>query len=107
MRCSRIIIRPASSTSCWRRIRSAWKFRLENVSGGFLIMFTGIVEEAGAVEKILRTPKSIQLAIRAEVCAQGLKPGASLAVNGCCLTVVNIRTVSRRQKLLHFDLLRE
>src|SRR5260221_13953727 len=70
-------------------------------------MFTGIVEEAGAVEKILRTPKSIQLAIRAEVCAQGLKPGASLAVNGCCLTVVNIRTVSRRQKLLHFDLLRE
>jgi riboflavin synthase len=80
---------------------------LENVSGGFLIMFTGIVEEAGVVEKVRATPEGIQLAVRANVCGLGLKPGASLAVNGCCLTVVKILTVPRRQQLLRFDLLRE
>ncbi len=80
---------------------------LENVSGGFLIMFTGIVEEAGVVEKVRATPEGIQLAVRASVCGLGLRPGASLAVNGCCLTVVKILTVPRRQQLLRFDLLRE
>jgi riboflavin synthase len=70
-------------------------------------MFTGIVEEAGVIEKVRRTRKGIQLSVRAKVCAEGLKPGASLAVNGCCLTVVKVVPVSRQQKLLQFDLLRE
>jgi len=70
-------------------------------------MFTGIVEETGVVEKVRTTPKDIQLAVCAQVCGQGLKPGASLAVNGCCLTVVKILAGGRHQKLLQFDLLRE
>src|SRR5207247_3437653 len=40
-------------------------------------------------------------------CGRGLKPGASLAVNGCCLTVVKVSRRSRGQTLLQFDLLRE
>ena len=69
-------------------------------------MFTGIVEETGAVESIQPSALSIQLVVRAKVCARGLKVGDSLALNGCCLTVVKL--VSRsRQKLLQFDLLRE
>jgi len=69
-------------------------------------MFTGIVEEAGVVERIKPTPKSIELTVRTAKCGQTLKIGDSLAVNGCCLTVVKL---ARRGKfkLAQFDLLQE
>jgi riboflavin synthase len=69
-------------------------------------MFTGIVEEAGIVERIKPTPKSIELTVRTAKCGQTLKIGDSLAVNGCCLTVVKL---ARRGKfkLAQFDLLQE
>ena len=69
-------------------------------------MFTGIVEETGIVESIKPTAKSIRLTIEAKRCARGLKLGDSVAVNGCCLTVVKLTTRSSR-KLVQFDLLRE
>jgi riboflavin synthase len=69
-------------------------------------MFTGIVEEAGVVEKITPTKKSIALAVRAGALARGVKLGASVAVNGCCLTVVKI-SARGKFKLLHFDVLQE
>ena len=69
-------------------------------------MFTGIVEEAGVVERITPTKRSITLAVRAGALARGIKLGASVAVNGCCLTVVKISTRAKF-KLLHFDVLQE
>jgi riboflavin synthase len=69
-------------------------------------MFTGIVEEAGRVLKIRPTEKSIELTVFTKVCAPGLSIGASLAVNGCCLTAVRIRP-SGRGKAVRFDLLKE
>jgi riboflavin synthase len=69
-------------------------------------MFTGIVEEAGTVERIEPTEKSIELTVRAQVCGGGLKVGASLAVNGCCLTVVKL-AARGKSKLARFDLLKE
>lgn len=69
-------------------------------------MFTGIVEEAGSVTKIKPTTRSIQLTIRMGLCGKGLKVGDSVAVNGCCLTVVKL-TKSGRQTLALFDLLQE
>jgi riboflavin synthase len=72
----------------------------------FASMFTGIVEETGTVARIKQTSKSIELTVRARVCGRGLKTGASLAVNGCCLTVVKL--VSKgSDKLAQFDLLKE
>jgi riboflavin synthase len=69
-------------------------------------MFTGIVEETGIVEKIQPTPKSIRLTVRARLCGKGSKVGSSVAVNGCCLTVV--KTTTRGSfKSLQFDLLME
>jgi riboflavin synthase len=69
-------------------------------------MFTGIVEEAGVVEKIHRTAQGIQLTVRARRTGRGLQVGDSLAVNGCCLTVVEM---ARRgaDRLARFDLLLE
>ena len=69
-------------------------------------MFTGIVEEAGVIEKITPTKKSIEMSVRANVCGRGLKVGGSVAVNGCCLTAV--KTSARGEsKLIQFDLLQE
>jgi riboflavin synthase len=69
-------------------------------------MFTGIVEETGTVEVIKPTKKSIALTIRAKSIARGVKLGASVAVNGCCLTVVKISSRGKA-KLLQFDVLQE
>jgi riboflavin synthase len=69
-------------------------------------MFTGIVEETGTVERIKPTANSIGLTVRANRCGQGLKVGASLAINGCCLTVVKLAS-GGKSKLVQFDLLKE
>lgn len=69
-------------------------------------MFTGIVEEAAVIEKITPTKKSIEMTVRSTICGRGLKIGASVAVNGCCLTAVKISTRGRAW-LIQFDLLQE
>lgn len=69
-------------------------------------MFTGIIEEAGVVAAIRPTKKSIELTVRAKAMARGIKVGASVAVNGCCLTVVKVATHGKA-KLLQFDVLQE
>ncbi len=69
-------------------------------------MFTGIVEEAGVIEKITPAEKSIEMTVRAAVCGRSVKVGDSVAVNGCCLTAVKI-TSRGRAKLIQFDLLEE
>jgi riboflavin synthase len=69
-------------------------------------MFTGIIQETGTVESTQRGAKSILLTIRAKSSAQGLKISDSLAVNGCCLTVVKI-SAHGKSKLIQFDLLQE
>jgi riboflavin synthase len=69
-------------------------------------MFTGIVEEAGAIERIHPTAKAIEMTVRANSCGRGLKVGESVAVNGCCLTAVKI-TSRGKAKLVQFDLLQE
>lgn len=69
-------------------------------------MFTGIVQEAGVVERIRPTANSIELTVRTEKCGRGLKIGDSLAVNGCCLTVVKLASRGK-SRLAQFDLLQE
>jgi riboflavin synthase len=69
-------------------------------------MFTGIVEETGIVERIKPTTKAIELTVRAKVCGRGVKVGDSIAVNGCCLTVVKL-AAANGGKLIRFDLLKE
>jgi len=69
-------------------------------------MFTGIVEEAGIIEKITPARNSIEMTVRANVCGRGVKVGDSVAVNGCCLTAVKVATKGKA-KLIQFDLLQE
>jgi riboflavin synthase len=54
-------------------------------------MFTGIVEELGAVRGLTRTGDIVRLEVAARVATEGSEVGASVAVNGVCLTVVEAR----------------
>jgi len=69
-------------------------------------MFTGIVEETGIVERIKPAANAIELTVRAKVCGRGVKIGDSIAVNGCCLTVVKLASRGGA-RLIRFDLLKE
>jgi riboflavin synthase len=69
-------------------------------------MFTGIVEETGTVQGIKHAAKSIELTVRTKISGRGLKLGDSLAVNGCCLTVVKLSSRGAG-RLAQFDLLEE
>ena len=69
-------------------------------------MFTGIVEEAGKVMKVKSAPQAVRLDISCGVVHRGLRRGDSIAVNGCCLTVVRKQS-SGSKGVLSFDLLRE
>ena len=53
-------------------------------------MFTGIVEELGVVNSIKRSSKGVRLTLASKLCSSDVKLGDSLAVNGCCLTIVRI-----------------
>ncbi len=69
-------------------------------------MFTGIIEETGTVTRIEPSQTGIRLGVLARLCSRSTKVGDSIAVNGCCLTVV--RTTRRKGgALLEFDLLQE
>jgi riboflavin synthase len=51
-------------------------------------MFTGIVEELGTVRATERAGEVLRLEVATRVAREGSEVGASVAVNGVCLTVV-------------------
>ena len=53
-------------------------------------MFTGLVEEKGKLKEKIPTGDGFQFVIEANLIMQDLRIGNSIAVNGCCLTVVKI-----------------
>ena len=71
-------------------------------------MFTGIVAETGKVSRVERSGQGIHLKIHAHRTADRIQLGDSLAVNGCCLTVVEVQGLEGEEgSLLGFDLLQE
>ena len=65
-------------------------------------MFTGIVEETGTVVSFEEQPEAWRLKLSAEVVVSDVQVGDSVAVNGCCLTVV-----ACEGEFLEFDVLKE
>ena len=53
-------------------------------------MFTGIVEELGEVVHLEAGEESARITVRGPVVAADARRGASIAVNGICLTVVGL-----------------
>ena len=52
-------------------------------------MFTGLVEEKGVVTAIEPLDDSVRLSVRGPVVTADATHGASISVNGCCLTVMD------------------
>ena len=65
-------------------------------------MFSGIVEELGRVKNISRRGKVILLTIEANKVLQDSSIGDSIAVNGCCLTIVE-----KEKTALSFEMMAE
>jgi len=51
-------------------------------------MFTGLIEDLGTVAAVERVPKGVRLSVRTRL--DGLRHGASIAVDGVCLTAVEL-----------------
>jgi riboflavin synthase len=66
-------------------------------------MFTGLVEELGTVEEAIisgarKGTQSLHLIVKAALVSKDADIGDSIAVNGCCLTIVK-----KNKNLLEFD----
>ena len=61
-------------------------------------MFTGLVEEKGTVETIDRIGDMATITVKCHVVHEDVALGASIAINGCCLTVVKVE-----ENLLTFE----
>ena len=57
-------------------------------------MFTGIIEELGTLESFDSQPTGARLRVRASTVLADAFPGASIAVNGVCLTAVDLQPSS-------------
>jgi riboflavin synthase len=53
-------------------------------------MFTGIVEELGEVVRLEAAPESARITVRGPVVTADARHGASIAVNGICLTAIDL-----------------
>lgn len=65
-------------------------------------MFTGIVEETGRVVSFIQEKAAWRLKIAARVALENVALGDSIAINGCCLTVVAFDKAN-----MEFDVLEE
>jgi riboflavin synthase len=57
-------------------------------------MFTGIIEELGRVRSVEQRGENARIVIEARTVVQGTSHGDSIAVNGVCLTALDITTDS-------------
>ena len=65
------------------------------------MMFTGIVEETGTINRIDKGEHSAVLNIRAKTVLEGTRTGDSIAVNGICLTVTKLLGESFCADVMH------
>ena len=54
-------------------------------------MFTGIIEELGRVRSLERRGEGVRMTVEARVVTEGTGEGDSIAVNGVCLTALDVK----------------
>jgi riboflavin synthase len=57
-------------------------------------MFTGIIEELGRVRGVEQRGEGVRMVIEARAVMEGTREGDSIAVNGVCLTAIDVRADS-------------
>src|ERR1700760_1544398 len=51
-------------------------------------MFTGLIEDLGEVAAVTRVPQGMRLSVRTKL--TGLTHGASIAIDGACMTAIDL-----------------
>lgn len=69
-------------------------------------MFTGLIEEVGAIRAVRRGARSSVLSVGAEAILSDLKVGDSVAVNGVCLTAAGVDNGGFTADVMHETLRR-
>ena len=69
-------------------------------------MFTGIIEELGKVRAVERRGENARIVIEAHLVTEGTKNGDSIAVNGVCLTALDVQPDSFAADVSHETLIR-
>lgn len=69
-------------------------------------MFTGIVEELGRVRTIEKRGENARIVIEAHLVTDGTNNGDSIAVNGVCLTALDVQSDSFAADVSHETLIR-
>ena len=54
-------------------------------------MFTGIIEELGRVREVEKRGEDARIVVEARIVTEGSRDGDSVAVNGVCLTALDVR----------------
>jgi riboflavin synthase len=57
-------------------------------------VFTGLIEELGRVQSVEKRGEGVRLVIEARTVMEGTAEGDSIAVNGVCLTAIDVRSRS-------------
>lgn len=57
-------------------------------------MFTGIIEELGRVHSVEQNGENARMVVEARTVTEGMKHGDSIAVNGVCLTALDVTSNS-------------
>lgn len=81
--------------------RSDWLIAGAGI-GSRKIMFTGLIEEVGVILGRSTSDRGTQLQVAAPSIGNKIRPGDSVSVNGCCLTLA-----THHRDQLTFDLLEE
>ena len=55
-------------------------------------MFTGIIEELGTVRSLEQRGEGVRIVVSARIVTEGSRDGDSIAVNGVCLTALDVRS---------------
>jgi len=69
-------------------------------------MFTGIVEELGKVRAVEKRGENAHIVIEARLVTEGTNNGDSIAVNGVCLTALDVQADSFAADVSHETLIR-
>ncbi len=63
-------------------------------------MFTGIIQAVGHIERIEQRDEDVRISIASgDLDLSGVANGDSIAVNGCCLTAVDLTRGNQRRNL--------
>jgi riboflavin synthase len=67
-------------------------------------MFTGLIKEVGSIQHIEHNDSGLKLTVQAKLFANKLHIGDSVAINGVCLTIIELNNEQAQFQVIHTTL---